>query len=119
MIQRHRKAPRDLCMRLAVFWLLTATLLALPGLSGRAQKGDAEPKVEVKKDADPFEAENRRQQDAAEADRKLLQENQVEPTDQALLSFFRRRTLPESDRPRIAELVDKLASADYRQREAA
>jgi hypothetical protein len=56
---------------------------------------------------------------AAETDKDLLRDNRIDPSNTGLFAFFRERTLPETDRPKIEALVVKLGVRDYRERERA
>lgn len=58
-------------------------------------------------------------QESAEADEALLKAAGVATDADGLLDFFRKRTLKEEDRARLAALVKQLGSTNYRERDRA
>ena len=57
--------------------------------------------------------------DPADADRALLRENNLEPTEPKLVAFFRTRSLTDSELPRIEALVRDLGEESFKAREEA
>lgn len=91
--------------------------LLLPGvLFLRAQEVD-EPTIEAK--TDPFDRKFQRSVSAADADLELLKKHSIDPSNDSLIGFLRRRSLPDVERAKIAELVAKLGSPEFRIREKA
>lgn len=106
------------------FFVLSLILLMAVGASAAEATGPKEellplPKKEPAKEADTGDSKEPPTPEPAEGDLKLLSENGVDTSNATLLAYFRRRTLAESNRPRIQELVTQLAAPEYRRREQA
>ncbi len=108
-------AMKPTVARLTLFGLFL--LVFSFGLRGQ---DPAQPNVELKKDAlDPFDAKNRRILTASESDLELLKKHSIDASAESLVEFFRKRSLTDAERPKMAALVEQLGSPEFRTREKA
>src|SRR4051812_1177476 len=111
--------PRTFLMPARMLWL---ALLLLPiGSLCVAQQETKDPappppdkKPEEKKTPVPEE-----KKEPFAAEEQLLKNAKVDTAPEALLTFLRHRTLPDSERPVVAKLIRQLGSEVYRDREHA
>jgi hypothetical protein len=79
--------------------------------------GQANEVIQV--EPDPFDIKNRRTITGSEADLELLKRHSLATSTEALVEYFRKRTIADADRARAAAMVEQLGSPVFREREKA
>ncbi len=95
-------------------------LVLFAGVLGMRGQDVVAPVGEAKKDAaDPFDARNRRIRTAGAVELELLKKHSIDASVESLVDYFRKRSLADADRPKVAALVEQLGAEEFRTRENA
>lgn len=104
--------------------ILAFLLGGMPGAHGQAKVSYRQTLILQEIDgkaasSDPFDLRNRRTLSPLEADLEVLKKHSLDTSNKALLDFFRKRTMADEDRAKVAALVEQLGSDRFRIREQA